>query len=626
MKRILIIICGLMAAALVFSCTERTVVPDTPEDPGTEEIPPAVEPEPEPEPEQEPEIKPMLDIAFRDDGSAVDISENGYHINTYDGLSLLTWNRPSYDGVLARFCHSPGATISDSYYKFNYYGQSKFIKKMEDGYSLEAVLMLDFEPDGAAELKAFCSTEQGGTGFIVASSSQGKELTFLTNVSATGNSNWVWGKTGIVPERGRYYHIIGVWDKENNEARVYVDGELKNTVKTSGNFNFPKSQACYWFGIGGDPAPSSVGSAWKGDIAMARIYDEALTTEWVQKYWQGNGVQIPKATYLPDNVMYMTSCNVQAGGTFTIAGNGFESTDRMELRSLDGTYTAGCWCTVNESRAVADLPKDLTDGKYKIFMWRDSEQYPVGIANLKVTEEANVLKAAGIIAHRGYHKNGIPENSIEALAKAQEFKFYGSEVDVWITTDGTVVCNHDGTLGGKKLQDCTYDQVKDLSLGNGEKLPTFEAMLEQLAKSSDTKLILEFKSHSTTERNNAVVDACLDMIQEKGLGTMVEYIAFDYNICKRVVAAVPEAVVGYLNGDKAPADVHADGITCIDYSYGNLNSHPEWIQQAHELGMKVNVWTINSDNDLMVWMGKGVDYITTDNPDRLKTMIDTFCE
>jgi glycerophosphoryl diester phosphodiesterase len=139
-------------------------------------------------------------------------------------------------------------------------------------------------------------------------------------------------------------------------------------------------------------------------------------------------------------------------------------------------------------------------------------------------------------------------------------------------------------------------------------------MLNQLAESDATRLILEFKSHSTTDRNNAVVDACLDMIRQKGLEDMVDYIAFDYNVCKRVVAALPEAEVGYLNGDKDPATVHADGIRCIDYSYGNLNSHPTWIDEAHELGMKVNVWTVNSDNDLMVWMGKGVDYITTDNP------------
>lgn len=618
-------ICGLVAAVLVSSCTETPIQPETPDTSGTEETPVEPTPEPEPEPEPEKEIKPMLDLVFNDDGTAADVSENNYHINTYDGYSLLTWEYGGFDGRMARFSHTSGSGISDSYYKFNYYSEKKFRDRMSDGYSLEAVVMLDAVPDGTAELKAFCSTEQGGTGIMVANSSQGKELTFLTNVSTSGSSNWVWGKTGIVPERGRYYHIIGVWDKENNEARVYVDGELKKTVKTTGSFNFPKSQACYWFCVGGDPAPSAVQSAWRGDVAMARVYDEALTTEWVQKHWTEIGLSIPKATFLPDNTMYMTTCNVQAGGKFTIAGTGFSDSDQLELTSLDGAYNAGCWCTASEARLVADLPKDLVSGKYKLFIRRGEEIYPVGIANLTVTEETSALKATKIIAHRGYHKDGIPENSIEALAKAQEFGFHGSEVDVWITTDGVIVCNHDGVLSGMKLQDCTYEQVKDLKLSNGEALPTFEAMLNQLAESDATRLILEFKSHSTSERNDAVVDACLDMIRQKGLEDMVDYIAFDYNVCKRVVAALPEAEVGYLNGDKDPATVHSDGIRCIDYSYGNLNSHPTWIDEAHELGMKVNVWTVNSDNDLMVWMGKGVDYITTDNPDRLQIMIKAFC-
>lgn len=612
-----------MAAVMVFSCTEKPVEPDTSDKSGTEETP--VDPTPEPEPEPEKEIKPMLDLVFNADGTVSDASENRYHINTYDGYSLLTWEYGGFDRRMARFCHTTGSAISDSYYKFNYYSEKKFRDRMSDGYSLEAVVMLDDVPDGSAELKAFCSTEQGGTGIMVANSSQGKELTFLTNVSTGGNSNWVWGKTGIVPERGRYYHIIGVWDKDNNEARVYVDGELKNTIKTSGSFNFPKSQACYWFCVGGDPAPSSVQNAWRGDIAMARVYDEALTTDWVQQHWAGLGLNIPKATFLPENTMYMTTCNVQAGGKLTIAGKGFSDSDQLEIVSLDGTYNAGCWCTASGSHLIADLPKDLISGKYKLFIRRGSEVYPVGIAGLTVTEEANVLKAAKIIAHRGYHKNGVPENSIEALAKAQEFGFHGSEVDVWITTDGVAVCNHDGVLSGMKLQDCTYEQVKGLKLSNGEILPTFEAMLAQLSESDATRLILEFKSHSTTERNNAVVDACLDMIREKGLEDLVDYIAFDYDVCKRVVAALPEAEVGYLNGDKEPATVHADGIRCIDYSYGNLNSHPSWIDEAHELGMKVNVWTINSDNDLMLWLGKGVDYITTDNPDRLQVIIEAFC-
>ena len=32
--------------------------------------------------------------------------------------------------------------------------------------------------------------------------------------------------------------------------------------------------------------------------------------------------------------------------------------------------------------------------------------------------------------------------------------------------------NHDASLGGVTFQDATYDQVKDLTLSNGEKCPS----------------------------------------------------------------------------------------------------------------------------------------------------------
>ena len=37
-----------------------------------------------------------------------------------------------------------------------------------------------------------------------------------------------------------------------------------------------------------------------------------------------------------------------------------------------------------------------------------------------------------------YHKDGAAQNSVAALAKAQELGIYGSEFDVWITADGKV--------------------------------------------------------------------------------------------------------------------------------------------------------------------------------------------
>ena len=42
---------------------------------------------------------------------------------------------------------------------------------------------------------------------------------------------------------------------------------------------------------------------------------------------------------------------------------------------------------------------------------------------------------------------------------------------------------------------------------------------------------------------------------------------------------------------------------------------PEWVKQAHELGMIVNVWTVNKEEMMQQMIDLGVDYITTDKPE-----------
>ena len=43
--------------------------------------------------------------------------------------------------------------------------------------------------------------------------------------------------------------------------------------------------------------------------------------------------------------------------------------------------------------------------------------------------------------------------------------------------------------------------------------------------------------------------------------------------------------------------------------------------EAHELGLEVNVWTEDSEEDMKYFIGLGVDYITTDYPERLQALL-----
>ena len=58
----------------------------------------------------------------------------------------------------------------------------------------------------------------------------------------------------------------------------------------------------------------------------------------------------------------------------------------------------------------------------------------------------------GIIAHRGHWRTaGSSQNSRVSLQKAQDLNLFGSEIDVWLTTDGVVMVNHDNKYDGVVL-------------------------------------------------------------------------------------------------------------------------------------------------------------------------------
>lgn len=220
-----------------------------------------------------------------------------------------------------------------------------------------------------------------------------------------------------------------------------------------------------------------------------------------------------------------------------------------------------------------------------------------------------------IIAHRGFWKTEhSAQNSITALNKAAENKLYGSEFDVQLTADGVVVVNHDDTIQGFTIGKTNYDNLKGLQLKNGEILPTLADYLQAGKKQAGIQLILEIKPHKTKEQEDQIAETTVKMVKEYGLEKQVEYISFSMNICEQLTKLTPNSAIAYLKSDVAPKELKAKGINGIDYHYKAIEKHPEWVNEAHELDMKVNVWTVNSLKDIQKMIDLKVDYITTDQP------------
>ena len=213
-----------------------------------------------------------------------------------------------------------------------------------------------------------------------------------------------------------------------------------------------------------------------------------------------------------------------------------------------------------------------------------------------------------IVAHRGYWQ-GNQENSIESLKKAQEFGCWGSEFDLHLSSDDVVLVNHDGVVKGVNIQNNPSEKVKG-------QVPTLDEYLKQGAKNKDCVLVLELKPHKKQEREFILIDKCLEALKARKLldPKRVAFISFSYPICKELAKRCPGFTVQYLEGDKSPAQVYADGINGIDYHYSCFKKHPEWVKEAHDLGMSVNVWTVNNEKDIKQMINLGVDQITTNEP------------
>lgn len=228
-----------------------------------------------------------------------------------------------------------------------------------------------------------------------------------------------------------------------------------------------------------------------------------------------------------------------------------------------------------------------------------------------------------IVAHRGHWRtNGSSQNSIASLQKAAAIGCYGSEFDVWITVDGVPVVFHDATINGIRIEDATYAELMNHRLANGEFIPTLQQYLLEGSRIEGCQLILEIKPHSTAQRDERIVQRCLELVHMLKLEKRTEYISFSKHVCEYLHAQEPNAKIAYLSGDISPKDIKAMGLTGIDYHFNVFRKHPEWLQESQALGIEVNVWTVDGKEDLTEFVKmKGVDIITTNDPEILQSIL-----
>lgn len=255
---------------------------------------------------------------------------------------------------------------------------------------------------------------------------------------------------------------------------------------------------------------------------------------------------------------------------------------------------------------------------------------PIGLTAQQTIDSEKANKP-GIVAHRGFHQfETSAENSVSAMQLAVSLGFEGTEFDVQLTGDDVAIVFHDAKMQGHVICDTPFDTLRQMpafTLRSGETVPTLDefmaacsqALKEQEQRGLRTRLFFEIKPHASPSQRYRLIGQIIEAIGKYQLHDDIFFISFDLDACRWLAQLLPDIPVAYLEGDLSPKTLKDMGVTDIDYHWSKLQ--PEWVKEAHELGMTVNVWTVNTPEKAKEMRNLGVDYITTDYPLDMKSWL-----
>lgn len=236
------------------------------------------------------------------------------------------------------------------------------------------------------------------------------------------------------------------------------------------------------------------------------------------------------------------------------------------------------------------------------------------------------MKLPKIIAHRGFKASDeTVENTIKSLKQAQQLEIYGTEFDVRMSLDGVPIIFHDETLLGHEISKTDYKNLfSAFKVGGLGFLPTLESFLTYGMKVPSHKLIMEIKNAEDIEEEFRLFQSVVYLIEKLRMQDRLEYISFSLNLCKMLKDWLNSAVVSYLNGDLSPLEISNLGLDGLNYEYKIWKKHPEWLDEAKQLGLLTGCWTVNDPKLFFELTESGIDSITTDKPDLFLDLLKNY--
>jgi len=193
---------------------------------------------------------------------------------------------------------------------------------------------------------------------------------------------------------------------------------------------------------------------------------------------------------------------------------------------------------------------------------------------------------------------------------------------------------------------------------DGEYIPTLREVIKLLKKTNKKiVLIIEIKTSpvkpSVSNSPKLVASAVATILNEERFMDRTRVISFDWRSLRYIREIMPGVRTAHLTSaskrfdtiqknkpgaspwlagldiddyDSIPQAIKAVGGQCWTSNYAHANGNgrgmtPMLVQQAHDLGLDVYVWTLNRESDMHRMIEGNVDGIITDRPDVLKSIL-----
>jgi len=219
-------------------------------------------------------------------------------------------------------------------------------------------------------------------------------------------------------------------------------------------------------------------------------------------------------------------------------------------------------------------------------------------------------KMPAIVAHRGLHLD-CRENTLAAFAAAVALGVDGVEFDVRQTSDGALVVHHDPKVENIVIAYSAASQLPSY-------VPTLDQALDALDGVSVNVEIknIQHRSEPTYDATGQFARDVVTVLRNRHWAESVIISCFDLATCVVLRSFAHDMKVGWLlwlnDVPEAMLKAHVLGLDAVHPPFQRLGTAN--MVRSVELGLDVNVWTVNAASDIRAMGELSVASVITDDP------------